>query len=73
VRKDINCKYTDRIEVAVVTDDPAVASASKQFADYIRGETLAEQLGDRPLAGVSPVDVKITSGSTQLYVKVNQS
>ena len=41
-RKDCGCEYTDRIEVGIVTESAEIRRAVEQFADYIRGETLAD-------------------------------
>ncbi len=39
-----DCKYTDRIRVTIETDSKEIKSAIEQFGDYIRSETLADQL-----------------------------
>ena len=70
VRRDIDCRYTDRIEVGVVTDDVEVIAAVEQFADYIKAETLADSVTLGPLECVDPQTVKIGPASVQLCVKV---
>ena len=40
--KITSCEYTDRIEVGIVTESADIRRAVEQFADYIRGETLAD-------------------------------
>ena len=70
VRRDIGCKYTDRIEVGVVTDDVEVIAAVEQFANYIQAETLAQSVTLGPLECVEPQTVKIGPASVQLCVKV---
>ena len=68
-RKDLNLEYTDRIEIGVVTADADLRAALEQFADYIRGETLAVALRFEALPGVEPVSTAIAGGEAQLYVR----
>ncbi|HTU26856.1 MAG TPA: isoleucine--tRNA ligase [Pirellulales bacterium] len=70
VRRDMDCQYTDRIAIGVVTDDVEVLSAIEQFADYIKAETLATAVELAPLDGVEPQAIKIGPAEVQLYVKV---
>ena len=65
VRKDLNCEYTDRIRIGVVGAAPAV----RQFADYVRGETLAAAIVFEPLAGVEPIDVALGDETLKVYVE----
>jgi isoleucyl-tRNA synthetase len=69
-RKDMNCQFTDRIEVAVVTEAEDLRAAIEQFADYIRGETLAVALHFDAIPGTEPVEVKVDEFPAVLYVKV---
>jgi isoleucyl-tRNA synthetase len=69
-RRDMDCQYTDRILIGLVTDDVEVLAAVEQFAAYIRSETLAVSIELGPLAGVEPQTVKIGPAEVQLYVKV---
>jgi isoleucyl-tRNA synthetase len=69
-RKDLDCQYTDRVELAIVTDDAAVQAAAQQFADYICGETLAKSLGSDPIVGVDPIETKLGDAVIQLYVRI---
>jgi isoleucyl-tRNA synthetase len=69
-RRDINCKYTDRIRVGIVTDSPELQGAMKQFADYISGETLTIELLFEPLPSVEPVEIAIGEYRAQLYLHV---
>ena len=55
----MNCQFTDRVEIAIVTDSAELRAAIEQFRDYIMTETLAVSIGFEPLAGVEPVDVEI--------------
>jgi isoleucyl-tRNA synthetase len=69
-RRDMDCQYTDRIMIGLVTDDVEVLAAIEQFADYIRAETLAVSVELGPIDGVEPQTVKIGPAEVQLYVKV---
>ncbi len=69
-RKEMNLEFTDRIEVAVVTDSDALRKAVEQFGEYIRRETLAVQLGLQPIPDAEPVELAVASHSLTLYVKV---
>jgi isoleucyl-tRNA synthetase len=44
VRKARDCQYTDIIHVEIETSSDPIAAAVVQFADYIKGETLANEL-----------------------------
>ncbi len=70
MRREIDCQYTDRIEVGVVTDDVEVIAAVEQFTAYIQTETLAVSVTLGPLEGVEPQTVKIGPATVELYVNV---
>ncbi len=70
IRKDIDCQYSDRILVGIVSDDAGVQSAVERFGDYIAGETLATKIDRAALSGVSPTDTKVGEARAELYVKV---
>ena len=69
-RKVLQCAYTDRIEVCIVTDDPELQTALQPFAGYIQSETLCIQIGFSPIAGVEPTELKLGGRQVELYVKV---
>jgi isoleucyl-tRNA synthetase len=69
-RKDTGCEYTDRIEVGIVTNSEEIRRAVEQFADYIRGETLAVVLKLGPIEGVEPIEIKIGEETAQLYIRI---
>ncbi|MGD0897277.1 MAG: class I tRNA ligase family protein [Thermoguttaceae bacterium] len=69
-RKDMNCRFTDRIEVGLVTDSAELRAAVEQFREYIQGETLALAIHFEPIAGAEAVDVEIADYRAMLYVKV---
>lgn len=72
-RKDLNCAYTDRIEIGVAGATGEVADAIGQFADYIRGETLAVVLEMGPIAGIEPIAVELAGQQLQLFVRPQES
>ena len=72
IRKDMSCKYTDRIAVGVVGDGEPVA-ALKQFADYVRGETLATSFEFSPLAGATATEIPLGGQTLQVFVQVRPS
>jgi isoleucyl-tRNA synthetase len=72
-RKDKECQYTDRIVIGIETDDEVISSAIEQFAEYIRGETLAVELKLGAIDGVDPIEIKLGSATIRLYVKVVKS
>jgi isoleucyl-tRNA synthetase len=69
-RKEIDCQYTDRIAVGLVTESAALRDAVGRYRDYVMRETLAVELKLEPIAGVEPVEVKIGEETVALYVKV---
>ncbi len=62
-RKEMGCQFTDRIAVGIVTESAELAAAIEQFADYIRGETLAVNLRRQ-----SPCAVAEPLGSDRLAI-----
>src|SRR5262249_40232348 len=70
LRKDRDCQHTDRIELGIVTESAEIRRALEQFADYIRGETLAVTIKLGPLDGVEPIEFKIGDEMLKIYVRV---
>jgi isoleucyl-tRNA synthetase len=69
-RKELGCRFTDRIEVGLVTDSAELRAAVEQFREYIQAETLAVAIRFAPVAGVEPVEVEIGEHRATLYVEV---
>ena len=67
-RKAMGCDYTDRIKVGIVTESAEVKGALDEFGDYIRTETLADDLVGESIAGVEPTAQKIGDDGLQLFV-----
>lgn len=72
-RKDLDLAYTDRIEIAIVTEDRVLGKAADRFRDYIQGETLGVKLGFESLPGVTPIELNLGGVKASLYVKVVKS
>ena len=53
-RKELNCEFTDRIAVGLVTDSEELRAAVGQFREYIQTETLAVTVG----SSRSPVPIR---------------
>ena len=69
-RKEMNCQFTDRIEIGLVTESAELRAAIEQFRDYIMTETLAVSIGFEPLADVESVEIEIGDYRTKLYIRV---
>ena len=68
-RKDMNCEFTDRIEVGFVTDSAELKAAIEQFDGYIRSETLTIHLTYGVIPGVEPFETTIGNDPITLYVR----
>jgi isoleucyl-tRNA synthetase len=72
VRKDMQCEFTDRIEIRLWTDDEESMSAAEKFRDYIMGETLAVALvlnqGRRP---ANAIETKL--GQAQIWIAITRT
>jgi len=69
-RKDLDCKYTDRIQIGIVTSSDEVQTAIDENVDYITGETLAVQLACEPLDGTDGVQHAVAGSEATIYVSV---
>ncbi|MCA9200339.1 MAG: hypothetical protein KDA87_22520, partial [Planctomycetales bacterium] len=76
-RKELNCEYTDRIEVTVVTSADELHVAVTENTDYIQEETLASSLSVAADAGEfqpqdlgDKADLEIGGHALQLAVRV---
>lgn len=58
-RKQLDCHYTDRIRVGIVSDDADVTAAVREHEALITGETLAESLSQTEVAGVAPTETEL--------------
>ncbi|MBC8352491.1 MAG: isoleucine--tRNA ligase [Planctomycetes bacterium] len=69
-RKQLDCEFTDRIEVGIVTDSDELRKAIEENADYIKGETLADSILFEALKGVEPVECEVAGVTVKIYVRV---
>jgi isoleucyl-tRNA synthetase len=67
VRKNLNLKYEQRIDLAIV-GDAEIQRVLKSFGEYIMTETLAKSLLTTPLRDTEPVAAEVESHATQLYI-----
>ena len=65
----MDCQYTDRIEVAVVSDDRQLQTAVEENTEYIQGETLAVSLSMQPMSGVEGAEHKLAGSEVSVFVK----
>jgi isoleucyl-tRNA synthetase len=69
-RKELDCQFTDRIAVAVVTDAEPLRQAIEENREYVQRETLAQRLGFDDLPGSEGVPHVIAGHPMVLYVQV---
>ncbi|MCH7725503.1 MAG: isoleucine--tRNA ligase [Planctomycetes bacterium] len=69
-RKELDCEYTDRIEVGLKTDSDELRTGVEENHGYICRETLAVNLTFDSLAGVTGVEHSIGEFAVTLFVKV---
>jgi len=71
-RKELECEYTDRIQVGLTTDDAELRSSLESFAEYIRGETLATEFNFAALPDVEGTPLKLDEAELTLYVAIDR-
>ena len=71
-RKEMDCEYTDRIEVGVVTESEELRTAITENMAYICSETLATRLVLESVPDAHSVDLKTSGHDLKQYVKVVQ-
>lgn len=54
-RKEIDCEYTDRIHVGIVTEDEEVLTAVAEHKEFIAQETQADSLISESIDATEPV------------------
>jgi isoleucyl-tRNA synthetase len=69
-RKELDCEYTDRIAVGLVTESPELKKAASNFTDYIKGETLATEIDFKPIDDVESIELTPAGFGLTLYLKV---
>ncbi len=69
-RRDMDCKYTDRIAVGLVSESQELRDAAQQFMDYIQKETLAVELKLAPIPQAEGVVARLGGHELTLFVRV---
>jgi isoleucyl-tRNA synthetase len=69
-RKELNCAFTDRIQLALVSESAEVQTAVRENQAYICGETLAVELVTTPWRDVEAVEHEVTGQAVAIYVRV---
>ncbi len=69
-RKELQCQYTDRIHLGVVTASDDLRAAIQAHRHYIMQETLALELTETPLPGAEPSEVKLSGHPAVLYLRI---
>jgi isoleucyl-tRNA synthetase len=67
-RKELNCEFTDRIRLAIVTESDDIQTAIRENEAYIRGETLAVELLTEAAWAGEPAEYEVAGNLVQLYV-----
>jgi isoleucyl-tRNA synthetase len=73
LRKDTGCEFTDRIEIGVATDSPALTNTIEQFRDYISAETLAADIAFQALPGVKLTQTSVGGEEAQLSIRIKKA
>jgi len=71
-RKELQCDYTERIALGVVTDSEPLLAALQAHREYVAAETLASELATEALPGAEPAEVRLSGHRAVLYVRRNQ-
>ena len=71
-RKQLDCDFTDRIEVGIVTDSDELQKAIEENSEYIQGETLADRLVFEALKGVEPLECEVAGVQVLIYVCIKR-
>ncbi len=69
-RKQLQCDFTDRIEIGLATDSAELQAAVQDNLAYLTAETLADKVSHATLAGCDGVEHEIGEANVVLYVKV---
>ena len=69
-RKQLDCAFTDRIEIGIETAAPELLAAISENHDFIVGETLSRQLVTEALDAVEGSEHEIAGEVVRCYVRV---
>ena len=69
-RKQLDCEFTDRIEIGIDTESSELLAAISENHDFIVGETLSRSLVTEALDAVEASEHEITGEAVRCYVRV---
>jgi isoleucyl-tRNA synthetase len=69
-RKELDCQYTDRIEVGIVSQSSELRLAIEENREYITGETLATCLEPQPFSGCEGISHDLGNIQLTLFVRI---
>ena len=69
-RKELDCAFTDRIRLGIVTTSDSLRTAVDEHQDYLLTETLSQSLVFDPLPGSTGLEAAVGEQSLQLFVEV---
>jgi isoleucyl-tRNA synthetase len=70
LRKETGCQFTDRIELAIITESTELQQAIRDNSNYIKTETQADLLSDRAISGVQGAEREIGDYAAAIYLRV---
>jgi isoleucyl-tRNA synthetase len=68
LRKDANLNIQDRIKVQYYSPDNTVQAMVAEWGDYIRGETLADEIEFSSTPGVNVKSVSVGEAPVQIWI-----
>ena len=69
-RKQLDCEFTDRIEIGIDTESSELLAAISENHDFIVGETLSRSLVTEALDAVDGSEHDIAGDVVRCYVRV---
>jgi len=69
-RKELDCDFTDRIALGIVTESIPLQNAIKSHEGYLAAETLSQAVSHAPITEVSGIDIQLGEHELTLYVEV---
>ncbi|MGB0717274.1 MAG: DUF5915 domain-containing protein, partial [Phycisphaerae bacterium] len=69
LRKEAGLDIADHISLAVVGDSELIRETLNEFGEYLRGETLADELQSEPMADAAEADVKFDDESVRIQLR----
>ncbi len=70
LRKSMNCEYTDRIQIGIVTSSDELTRSVDENRAFLQSETLAVELCQEALDDVEPVVCDVGEHQVKVYVRV---